>query len=459
MSFIDLSNKMPSLLFGSEILPVSFHVKLAPDYMTESSQTFPEHCAPARLALGEAPQCPSQPPKWTFSFFLSHSCPGMATFREDTGLHSQAHTQASQQTVAPLQDYGGSSIVQSRADCSVLGLHTLLALCSPGCYRIWTKKRSFSSHMPTMQRLFMTQFTQGLKGLKSPASIADKVFCSLPYSVGRVLSIWSQHGPSSCSFEISALHSKRPRSLGTTSSHTMLPYVPLPGMEVTYNTSSSQMRLEPALTALVPKSCLVTEPAVSKLLLSGSEFQVPGFDELDGVTAACPQPQSSPPEQKEAEPEKRLKKVSQIRIRKTIPKPDPNLTPMGLPRPKRLKKKEFSLEEIYTNKNYKSPPANRCLETIFEEPKERNGTLISVSQQKRKRVLEFQDFTVPRKRRARGKVKLTGSFTRAQKAALQSRELDALLLQKLMELETFFAKEEEQEHPIPAPKKGSPLQS
>lgn len=92
--------------------------------------------------------------------------------------------------------------------------------------------------------------------------------------------------------------------------------------------------------------------------------------------------------------------------------------------------------------------ALRCLETIFEEPKERNGTLISISQQKRKRVLEFQDFTVPRKRRARGKVKVAGSFTRAQKAALQSRELDALLIQKLMELETFFAKEEEdQERP------------
>lgn len=87
----------------------------------------------------------------------------------------------------------------------------------------------------------------------------------------------------------------------------------------------------------------------------------------------------------------------------------------------------------------------RCLETIFEEPKERNGTLISISQQKRKRVLEFQDFTVPRKRRARGKVKVAGSFTRAQKAALQSRELDALLIQKLMELETFFAKEEEEQ--------------
>ncbi|XP_003797500.1 protein PRR14L isoform X2 [Otolemur garnettii] len=448
MSFIDLSNKMPSLLFGSEILPVSFHMKSGSDCVAGSSRTFPEHCAPARLALGEVPRYQSQPSKWTFSFFLSHICPGMATFREDAGLHSQAHTQAPPQPPASLQDYGGTAIVQTRADCSVLGLHTLLALCSPGCYRIWTKKRSFSSHMPSMQRLFMTQFTQGLKGLRSPASIADKVFCSLPYSVGRVLSIWSQHGPSACSFEISALHStpsKQQTSLGTVSSHTILPYVPLPGVEASYNTRGSQMRLEPTFSALVPRSCLVTESAVSKLLLSASDFQVPGFDELDGVTVACPCPQSSPPEQKEAEPEKRPKKVSQIRIRKTIPRPDPNLTPMGLPRPKRLKKKEFSLEEIYTNKNYKSPPANRCLETIFEEPKERNGTLISISQQKRKRVLEFQDFTVPRKRRARGKVKVVGSFTRAQKAALQSQELDALLIQKLMELETFFAKEEEQE--------------
>ncbi|XP_062038665.1 protein PRR14L isoform X2 [Lepus europaeus] len=448
MSFVDLGNKVPSLLFGSRVFPVSFRVKPGSDGPTESARAFPEHCAPARLALGEAAQGPSQPPKWTFSFFLSHGCPGMAAFREDAGLHRQAHTQAPPPRPPPLPDCGGTAVVQPRADCSVLGLHTLLALCSPGCYRIWTKKRSFSSHMPTVQRLFLTQFTQGLKGLRSPASIADKIFCSLPYSVGRVLSIWSQHGPSACSFEISALQSTRSKeqpSLDTTSSHTMLPYVPLPGVEAPYSTSSNQMRLEPSFAALVPKSCLVTEPAVSKLLLTASELQVPAFAELDGVTAACPRPQSSPPEEKEAEPEKRPKKVSQIRIRKTIPKPDPNLTPMGLPRPKRLKKKEFSLEEIYTNKNYKSPPANRCLETIFEEPKERNGTLISISQQKRKRVLEFQDFTVPRKRRARGKVKLAGSFTRAQKAALQSRELDALLIQKLMELETFFAKEEDQE--------------
>lgn len=86
----------------------------------------------------------------------------------------------------------------------------------------------------------------------------------------------------------------------------------------------------------------------------------------------------------------------------------------------------------------------RSLETIFEEPKEKNGHLISVSQQKRKRILEFQDFTVPRKRKARGKMKAVGSFTRAKKAAPQSAELDALLSQKLMDLEEFFAKEDEQ---------------
>ncbi|KAL7983180.1 hypothetical protein Chor_000042 [Crotalus horridus] len=125
------------------------------------------------------------------------------------------------------------------------------------------------------------------------------------------------------------------------------------------------------------------------------------------------------------ESENRPKKVSQIRIRKTIPKPDPNLTPMGLPRPKRLKKTEFSLEEIYTNQNYKSPPAT--------------------SQQKRKRILEFQDFTVPRKRRARSRVRVTSGYTRAQKAAMEGRELDILLIQKLTDLETFFAKEETKE--------------
>lgn len=62
-------------------------------------------------------------------------------------------------------------------------------------------------------------------------------------------------------------------------------------------------RLEPPFPTLVPKSRLVTDSAVGKLLLSASEFPVPGLDELDGVSAACPRPQSSPPEEKEVSEE------------------------------------------------------------------------------------------------------------------------------------------------------------
>nr|XP_046231597.1 uncharacterized protein wu:fi75a02 isoform X2 [Scatophagus argus] len=94
----------------------------------------------------------------------------------------------------------------------------------------------------------------------------------------------------------------------------------------------------------------------------------------------------------------RGKRVSQIRIRRASPRETP-LTPMGLPKVKRLKKKEFSLEEIYTNKNYKSPTNNRSLETIFEEPREKDGVLLLIGQQRRRRVLLFPDFTQPRKRK------------------------------------------------------------
>ena len=41
---------------------------------------------------------------------------------------------------------------------------------------------------------------------------------------------------------------------------------------------------------------------------------------------------------------------------------------MGIPKPNRLKKAEFSLEEIYTNKNYATPKP-KAWSTIYEEPK------------------------------------------------------------------------------------------
>ncbi|XP_067293934.1 uncharacterized protein wu:fi75a02 [Pseudorasbora parva] len=146
----------------------------------------------------------------------------------------------------------------------------------------------------------------------------------------------------------------------------------------------------------------------------------------------------------EAQAGQRSKRVSQIRIRKTLPKPDNNLTPMGLPKPKRLKKKEFSLEEIYTNKNYKSPTPNRSLETIFEEPKEKNGSLICIGHQKRKRVLDFPDFTLPRKRKAKtslGPLRAKGPRGRARRGRQDDADLDVMLIERLTELEDYFSRQ------------------
>ncbi|XP_025049915.1 proline-rich protein 14 [Alligator sinensis] len=82
-------------------------------------------------------------------------------------------------------------------------------------------------------------------------------------------------------------------------------------------------------------------------------------------------------------------KVSRFRIHRTPARQQANLTPMGLPRPIRLNKKEFSLEEIYTNKNYRTPTEKRTFETIFEEPRWRDGTLVLTGQRKLKRAVEF----------------------------------------------------------------------
>ncbi|XP_028829318.1 uncharacterized protein LOC114786391 [Denticeps clupeoides] len=168
---------------------------------------------------------------------------------------------------------------------------------------------------------------------------------------------------------------------------------------------------------------------------------VPSFD---GANAKYPgMPCASREASIEAPQGQRSKRVSQIRIRKTVPKPDNNLTPMGLPKPKRLKKKEFSLEEIYTNKNYRSPTPN-SLETIFEEPKEKNGALVCIGQQKRKRLLDFPDFTLPRKRKARanvGPVRVKGPRGRGRRSRQDDTDLDIMLIERLSELEDFLSRE------------------
>ncbi|XP_032099116.1 proline-rich protein 14 isoform X2 [Sapajus apella] len=138
---------------------------------------------------------------------------------------------------------------------------------------------------------------------------------------------------------------------------------------------------------------------------------------------------------------KTMGKVSGFRIRRTPARPQLNLTPMGLPRPIRLNKKEFSLEEIYTNKNYQSPTTKRTFETIFEEPRERNGTLIFTSSRKLRRAVEFRDSSLPRSRRPSRGVRAAGGRTVPPNVA-PSPDVGSLLQQRLEELDALLLEEE-----------------
>uniref|UniRef100_A0A452UBI5 Proline rich 14 n=1 Tax=Ursus maritimus TaxID=29073 RepID=A0A452UBI5_URSMA len=139
---------------------------------------------------------------------------------------------------------------------------------------------------------------------------------------------------------------------------------------------------------------------------------------------------------------KTMGKVSRFRIRRTPARPQLNLTPMGLPRPIRLNKKEFSLEEIYTNKNYQSPTTRRTFETIFEEPRERNGTLIFTSSKKLRRAVEFRDSSLPRSRRPSRGVRAAAGRTLTPSLA-PSPDVGPLLQQRLEALDASLLEEEE----------------
>ncbi|XP_037544531.1 serine-rich adhesin for platelets [Nematolebias whitei] len=139
-------------------------------------------------------------------------------------------------------------------------------------------------------------------------------------------------------------------------------------------------------------------------------------------------------------------KVSSIKIRRTLPKPQANLTPMGLPKPIRLKKKEFSLEEIYTNKNFNKPPESR-LETIFEVPLNRKNGSESWCGPRRKRFLEFLEAGTVRKLKkvpvGAGKAGVSSSRTRRSgvpkdEPSLTVQDVDSLLCTKLDELSLWL---------------------
>ncbi|XP_075034811.1 proline-rich protein 14 [Mixophyes fleayi] len=135
-------------------------------------------------------------------------------------------------------------------------------------------------------------------------------------------------------------------------------------------------------------------------------------------------------------------KVSNIQIRKRALRQEGNLTPLGLPKRVRLHKEDFSLEEIYTNKNYHTPTEKRKFETIFEEPIMKGGALILTSQRPLRRIMVFKDGSAaPRKRRRKGK-----GAGRSRKCTTsrvgENVDCELLLRHKMSQLEAALQEEE-----------------
>ncbi|XP_070585303.1 proline-rich protein 14 isoform X2 [Erythrolamprus reginae] len=194
----------------------------------------------------------------------------------------------------------------------------------------------------------------------------------------------------------------------------------------------------PSYSSLAPSCCHDPDPVHSR----NASHSPDGGQKVPPVglgTVASEQLMLSQDEMKGSQ-DNTVGKVSCIRIRKTPARDKANLTPMGLPRPVRLNKKVFSLEEIYTNKNYHSPTENRLFETIFEVPVERKGVLVFTSRRKLKRVMEFQEAGFPRKQRKSHLRK--GHRAKRRQAQPQSTKLEELLQQKLAELDALFEEEE-----------------
>ncbi|XP_076812535.1 uncharacterized protein LOC143459324 [Clavelina lepadiformis] len=122
------------------------------------------------------------------------------------------------------------------------------------------------------------------------------------------------------------------------------------------------------------------------------------------------------------------------RIRKTLPPVKTRQTPLGLPKPLRIKKDNFSIEEIYTNKNY-STPVPKLLETIFEYPKEeKDGTTRFAEKRKKQRAMYFVTNPAERPAKKRKRKKFKRRSTR-QNRIDKDVETDTKLLSVLTELD------------------------
>ncbi|KAI4902517.1 hypothetical protein NFI96_013149 [Prochilodus magdalenae] len=323
-------------------------------------------------------------------------------------------------------------VVLSRGNFSGSGLGTVLAISSPASFRLWFRHRRLSCPLASFSSSSVSKVMGQIVAQSKCSPLRPLVDHTGPPGLDN------DHCYARRSSKEASPSRKRASARKTSSS-------PSPRRLTKIHLTTERNPVHPAQHSPSP-SCvgLDRSPAepLQNLAIIGANVKYP-----------CLHSRGSSRESKQvdiynsdssAQQGHQSKRVSQIRIRKTVPKPDNNLTPMGLPKPKRLKKKVFSLEEIYTNKNYKSPTPNRSLETIFEEPKEKNGTLVCIGHQKRKRVLDFPDFTLPRKRKAKtnlGSLRLKGPRGRGRRGDNDSTDLDVMLIERLSELEDFFSRQ------------------
>uniref|UniRef100_A0A8C0YE01 Tantalus-like domain-containing protein n=1 Tax=Cyprinus carpio carpio TaxID=630221 RepID=A0A8C0YE01_CYPCA len=320
----------------------------------------------------------------------------------------------------------------SKGSFSRAGVSTVLALSSPASFRLWFRHRRISFPIMQLTRPSIHTVVSRILGRCKCHPFRPLVDFTAPPGLDN-----DHHYIRRSNQEVTPSKKKRASARKATSSSSVC--------HLSKISFTSERSLDHSSRhSISPKSVRLDESAnesVSSFAIASANVKYPG---LHSRAASTEMNQVELYDTNaEAQRGQRSKRVSQIRIRKTVPKPDNNLTPMGLPKPKRLKKKEFSLEEIYTNKNYKSPTPNRSLETIFEEPKEKNGSLVCIGHQKRKRVLDFPDFTLPRKRKAKtnlAPLRVKGPRGRARRGRQDDADLDVLLIEKLTELEDYFSR-------------------
>ncbi|XP_059402809.1 uncharacterized protein LOC132133839 isoform X2 [Carassius carassius] len=295
----------------------------------------------------------------------------------------------------------------SKGSFSGAGVSTVLAISSPASFRLWFRHRRISFHImqltcPSIHTVVSRILEmckchpfRPLVDFTAPPGVDNDhhyIRRSIQEATPSRKRASARKATSSSVCHLSKISFTSQRSLDHSSWHSISP---------------KSMRLDKSATESLPSfafaSANVKHPGVYSRAASTEMNQVELYD-----TNA------------EAQGGHRSKRVSQIRIRKTVPKPDNNLTPMGLPKPK------------------------RSLETIFEEPKEKNGSLVCIGHQKRKRVLDFPDFTLPRKRKAKtnlGPLCVKGPRGRARRGRQDDADLDVLLIEKLTELEDYFSRQ------------------